>query len=673
MFRKLVTNLPFNPSLISQVSFYTSRIKAENSIRRIGFVFVAITLTVQTLVFISPPERSLAASSNHIINGIKTRDDILNAWDQAGSDIPAIYTTFGVTRDDIAALPQNPNATIKSDEADYWSIGRNSLQAYSGVDDEFKAAQLSIQYAGKDTETDADDLFVYQRQLKAWDIRNPSNSYKAFEGTLSDSGETYWIIVDCGNFTKIGKTVPPAPPTPEPPTPVPPTPPTPPAPPTPEFEITKSIKDKPEFVRPGDTITYNVAYRNTTRDSLAEDVRIEDDLDTSVFNAPDQSDGDALSIVDGTLRYDQDQLGFQQKANTLTFEVTLKDQVPSGTQVCNTARIVSSNATTATSNEVCVPVIVECPFDASISNSNNPNCVAPVVACTAVDFAFNREQRRAGYKTTVSSSNPANTTVTSYTYDFGDGTVQTFEANPQDQFMNSRDHIYEPGAYDTTVTVRYRTTGQEEQDDQSITCVASVDFEANKTLGQSKKVTNITQDTSSDDEGGAGTVRGGDVLEYTIITTNTQNYARSGVDIADYIGDILDYADLDTEHLATQGGTFDAETNKVHWNDLTFSPNSSTEHTFRVTIKDPIPATNSPSSLGTSFDCRISNEYGNEITMNVDCPLVKGLETLPNTGAGSSMLISVVVTTFVGYFFARSRLLAKEIDIVRSDYVGAGV
>jgi len=32
----------------------------------------------------------------------------------------------------------------------------------------------------------------------------------------------------------------------------------------------------------------------------------------------------------------------------------------------------------------------------------------------------------------------------------------------------------------------------------------------------------------------------------------------------------------------------------------------------------------------------------------------------------------VFVTTVVGYFFSRSRLLAKEMDLIRSDYAATG-
>jgi len=651
MFKKLVTNLPFNPSLISQVSFYSKRIKQERFVRRLGLIFVAATMTVQAVAFISPPERSLAASSAHIINGLRTRDDIINAWDQPGSDVPAIYGVFGLTRDDVLALPKTPNATVKSTDADYWSIGRTSLSGYSHIKEEFRSSQITVQYAGEDTETASDDRFIYDRQLKAWDVNNPSNSYRAFEGTISKTGEKFWLLVDCGNFTKIGKYTPPV--TPEKPAP------------KPEVEIKKTIEDRPDHLKPGDSLTYKLSFRNPIKDTLAEDVVIEDQLDTKLFNVPNVSTS-TYSITNGFLRYEYGSLAYTPTYFVVPLTVTLKDQISSGSSLCNQARITASNAPAKTSEKVCVGVINPCRFDSSVASADNPNCVEPKLVCSVVDFALNRSTRKASYRTTVSSSNPANTTILGYTYDFGDSSTQRFNTSV---LTHQADHSYQPGEYDTTVTVHYRTTGQESADDKSISCAANVDFESDQPLGQHKKVANITQNTDGDLAADT-TVNGGDVLEYTVTTTNPQNFDRANVDVSDYIGDILDYADLDTDFLAQQGGTFDAETNKINWTAQTIPASSSLDHVFRVSIKKPIPTTNLPSALGTTFDCKISNAYGNEITININCPLVKGLETLPNTGPGSSIIYSVIITTVVGYFYARSRLVAKELDIVVRDYAG---
>lgn len=690
MFRKLISNLPFNPGLINQVAFYTQRIKQERFVRRLGFFCMSIAMIFHTLMFITPPEKSLATSSNSIINGLSTRDDILNAWDNPSYDIMQIYSRFGLQRSDIAALPMNTNATVTSTDADYWTIGRNSLLSYSNVKQEFKDSQLTIRYDGQQTDDPSDDKFVYQRQLKAWDIVNASNTYKAFKGTIASTGETFWILKDCGNFTKIGKTEtppPPVPPTPEPPAPapspspppVPPTPsptplptpppptpsPTPPPPtsPKPELEIKKSIENQKAHYAPGDTFTYSIGFRNKAVDSLADKVVIDDQLDTKYFSIPDTQTSE-YSIRNGFFHYEYGGLAYSSNYKVVTIEVRLKDQISSGSNVCNEARISSSNAPAITSNNVCVGVIVACPYDSTIADSNNPNCVEPKLVCSTVDFALNRTTRKASFRTIATSTNPANTHIISYMYNFGDNNEQKYSST---LLTHETDHTYQPGAYTIVVTVAYRTTGQTETKDKTITCTASISFDSDQPLGQSKSVANITQNTS-----GAiaekTTVKAGDVLEYTIATTNTQGFDRTDITVSDYVGDVLEYADLDTAKLAESGGAFEPATNKIIWKNMTIPANSSVKKTFQVKIKNPIPSTNQPSTLGTDFDCKISNEYGNEVTMNINCPLVKSVEHLPNTGAGTSMFITGLLTLTIGYFFARSRLIAKELDIVRTDF-----
>ena len=141
--------------------------------------------------------------------------------------------------------------------------------------------------------------------------------------------------------------------------------------------------------------------------------------------------------------------------------------------------------------------------------------------------------------------------------------------------------------------------------------------------------------------------------------------------IEDYIGDILDYANLNVASVTEAGGVYDEETMKVRWENVTIPAKSSVEMSFEVQLKDPVPATNSVST-SASYDCTIENTYGNQLSLDVDCPAVKGIETIPNTGPGESLAMITGITVVVGYFFARSRQLSKEIDIVRTDYAVTG-
>lgn len=49
MFRRLISNLPFSPSLIDQVALYSKQLKRESRIRGIGLVFLGAAVAFQCL------------------------------------------------------------------------------------------------------------------------------------------------------------------------------------------------------------------------------------------------------------------------------------------------------------------------------------------------------------------------------------------------------------------------------------------------------------------------------------------------------------------------------------------------------------------------------------------------------------------------------------------------
>ncbi len=338
-------------------------------------------MLIQTFAVVAPPAKSLQSSPNHIIDGIKSKDDILRAWDASGSDIPAIYGLFGVTRDDINGM--TPTSLFSNDGNDYWTIGRHSLTAYSKVNQKYKDTQVAMQYAGINTSSSVDDKFVYHRQLRAWDINSPGgNTYRgSFKGTIKSTGETFWILGDCGNLTKIGKH----------------------NPPTPALKIVKTIIDKPASLKPGDTYSYLIQYRNTVNNSLAENISITDQFDTSKFDVTKVVPSDA-KVGNGFMEYKIPSLPFSTEYKNITITVKLKSQISSGTEVCNSSQIKATNVASIDKSTVCINVINPCPFDSTIE-SNNSNCSEPKLKCEIVDAAINRTTRKVSVKTTVTSTN----------------------------------------------------------------------------------------------------------------------------------------------------------------------------------------------------------------------------------------------------------------------------
>lgn len=651
MFKKLVSNLPFNPSLINQVGFYADRLKQETSVRRLGFLFMALAMMVQSFAVIRPPEKSYAIDDSHLMSGLKTRADILRYYDNPNSNVKSIFDHYGLTRGDIASLSDKPNDSIfTNDGKDWWTVGTYSLQLRNDVAQKYKDSERPVEYsAGR---------YVYERQWRAFDIINKKGQHrKAWKGTVSATGQTFWIVQSCGNLTWVGKFTPPPTPTPTPePEPS----------PKPKLEIKKSLsKNGP--LKPGDTFVYQIEYRNKKSGSAsAQNVEITDQID--IKNLEVVSPKNMNLAASGYVTIPIGSLPFSPEFKLFEITVRIKDPIPNGTEICNNgASISASNASKATSKKRCLSVIVPCKYDESI-NTNDPNCIKPIVKCSLLDAGINLAERRVRYKTTVTSSNNRLVAIDSYDYDFGDGNQASINSN---EFTNEIEHTYEPGSYTANVVVGFSAPTESGQTKQTAECSKDIEFEEEDPLGQLKFVKNITRDLKGEDAINSK-VRAGEELEYTLQTLNSNNYDRSGITIEDYIGDLLDYATLDEEALKASGGRFDEESKKVLWENVTIPANSKLETKFKIKMVDPIPSTNRPSDQGSNFDCVISNMYGNKISLDVSCPLVKGIETLPNTGPGTSLVVGGIATAFIGYFFARARLLSKELVIIRSDYINTG-
>lgn len=182
-----------------------------------------------------------------------------------------------------------------------------------------------------------------------------------------------------------------------------------------------------------------------------------------------------------------------------------------------------------------------------------------------------------------------------------------------------------------------------------------------------KTAINVTQGLSAE-ETPSSKVKANDVIEYSLITTNPNKTEITDYVVEDYIGDILDYADLDEQFLVKQGGTYDAKSKKVIWTKQKIPASGELRNTFRVKVKATIPVTNSPNATAPDYDCKMQNGYGNEIVLNVDCSVIKAVETLPNTGPGTTIAIAVSISVLSSYFFMRNRIMSKEIGIIKKTY-----
>lgn len=542
MFKKLLSNLPFNPSLINQVSFYAKRLNKEASIRRLGLVFISLTVAVQAFAVISPAEASNQCSSNDVIRcGFRSRSEAVQQCNNNTAGFRSIIEHFGVT---CATLANASTETVNSRAFDnkLYSMGRNP---YS------KPGEFAFNIPSAGT--------FYFRPLSSWGNVN----YKMLSMKTPD-GAPFRIMYDCGNVVVERDYRPPAKP-------------------EPASKITlKKVNDPATAVKPGDIITYTIAFANTGGTSAFFTVndRLSPELE---FISSEHSDW-VFKRTGQTMSWNNNTPPYYTFGNTDAFgtpgfikvQARVKDNVTSGESVCNTAWATDVNPTTREiqnwgDSTVCNKVVIECP----------------------------------------------------------EGTI----AQPDGTCKTPEPEIKEP-----LLTIE-------------------------------KSAQNVTQNI---DDANNTTAQPGDVIEYSLTTQNYgEGEAKDIILKPEKLADILEYANLDLNSL--DGGVFDNDTQSIAWNNrVTIKPGEKIVKSFKVTVKNPLPQTPSPAGNPGSFDLVMTNVYGNTINIKLPGGIIKNTEqvtqTLPNTGPGEALAIGGVLTVVAGYFFARSRLMAKELSFVKQEY-----
>jgi hypothetical protein len=303
------------------------------------------------------------------------------------------------------------------------------------------------------------------------------------------------------------------------------------------------------------------------------------------------------------------------------------------------------------------------------------------------------------YKFSGSATAKNGASVKSYEFDFGDGTNKT-STNP-----NNVLHTYasKDAKYTARLSVNFKVNG-DSKTASSNACTANITVSkpptpppptptpcllnpkllasdenckpcpGNESLWindescipniiQSKTATNTSQGFVD-----ASTViaHSGDQISYTITIENT-GLSPKTVKLEDHLGDVLEYSTL----IDNGGGSFNDTTKVLSWSDATLAPKEKQTRTFVVKVMDEIPATASGASDPTSFDCIMSNVFGNSTNVNVDCPAPKIVENvakeLPHTGPTENIIFSGIIFAITTYFYVRTRQVKREVQLIRKD------
>ncbi len=245
--------------------------------------------------------------------------------------------------------------------------------------------------------------------------------------------------------------------------------------------------------------------------------------------------------------------------------------------------------------------------------------------------------------------------------------------------------VKKAGKFNFRLAVKYREDGvtKNASGNNRGGCVKQVSVEVSKPCDEAEDEDDlyaclelhksVTNETQGIEDANGTEAKAGDVLIYTLSVTNTStNKTIEDFVVEENIADILEYSDV----VDLYGGTL-GEDKIVRWPAADIQPGKTIEQKLKVKVKDPIPQTPVSANNPWSFDLLMTNVYGDTIT--IDLPpnppklIEKTTQDLPNTGPGETLAVAFVVTVGAGYFFARSRLMSKELDIVRSDYAAGGV
>ena len=187
------------------------------------------------------------------------------------------------------------------------------------------------------------------------------------------------------------------------------------------------------------------------------------------------------------------------------------------------------------------------------------------------------------------------------------------------------------------------------------------DVKCSANIIQTKSAANTTQA----EDATAVVAKGSDTIVYSLNLEN-KGLAPSTFSIQEQLDDVLEY----TTVTDMGGGTLTDK--NLTWPTITLQPGEKQTRMFSVKVTDPIPAMGQGADDKTSYDCRIDNVFGNSVSINIECPVEKVIveqtvAELPHTGPTENMIFAGLLLAIVSYFYTRTRMMKKEVRLIRRD------
>jgi uncharacterized repeat protein (TIGR01451 family) len=704
MFRKLVSNLPFSPSLINQLGFYSKRLKKEQFTRKIGLIVTVLAIVVQTMTLLAPAEATLASSPNDIINGggdLSAMQAIINSQkgcDKLGRcDVKQIFAAYGITSANLkTAKYEKIHSTVANN---YWSIGR-AQRSYGGVN-------VSKQIPGTNTT-------VYARTLHGWN----GGLNKWWNAVRVETAQgTRWILTECGNIvTKESQPTQP-----------------------PDVTTTKTVNKS--LVKKGEKVTFTITYKNIGK-GTAKNVLFYDDAPAGLDLV---NDGIATDPIKSPRRWESSRrftmapgqsytykinavvtksgpLTLTNKAcadifdsniynNCDTVPVTVKPPCPIpgkeayavGDPECKTnpalviektsdakdlkiGDIFNYKLTVTNKGDVDLPKVVVrdvAPDEIEFLEFKQPGSQSFSLVTNKRDFVSSefalKKKQSVVFELKAKVLAASTDAVVNQACALSVGTTTTAgacdetpviikEVCPTNQSIDKNDASCRPCPVEGKDNLNFDDPAckpcdetKQNEDGKDISC-----------LELHKKARNITQQI----ENANGTkANAGDSIEYTLSVTNRSKETRKSFVVEENMEDVLEYADI----LDASGATFTTNPVKMlTWKPVDIKPNETITRTVLIKVKSVIPATPASTSDPLSYDMKMINIYGNTVEIELPSSPIKTVEQtvtkLPSTGLGANMIISTLMIMAATYFYFRSRTMVKEVGLVKQQFnYGAGV
>jgi hypothetical protein len=611
----------------------------EAFMRRLGVVLVALSLVIQVFAVVSPPEPTLARVGNDVIPGgavggddLAKQGSLVNHCNANRYDFATILGHFQINCYDLFF---GSVQTIRSTDygGQLYSMGRAPYG---------KPGETPVAIPGAGT--------MYMRPLSSWDSGGAS-SYKAIVGKSGATGQPFMILFSCGNLVIVGKPV----------------------------------------VKPPKQVTCTAILP-----SVASGSRVE--IGTAVI----VKGKSAAKYIDPSEKADY---GYQLIDAQSGAEIEVKRNlgIPFGAYGIGEDKTGQSFTFTRSGH---FQIRLAIGFDGRLApGSATGGCVTDVyvntpppppekeIVCTNLISSFGRGQRitigeEVSVRGQATGRNLSSGQTVDMYYDYTDQSgkiIDTIKAsNVKFDGGSVEDQVSrtfkpdKPGTYTFRLAVKYdgskEAVGSRGGDCAKEVivqepCLEEENSDETECLILSKTARNDTQDIENAD----GTVaQAGDTIVYTLSTKNTSK----GTEVKDYVVeenliDVLQYADI----INLGGGKLD-DYGVARWPATSINPGETLSRKIVIKIKDPIPSTPISTSDPGSYDMKLTNIYGNTINVKLPPNIVKTTEyvttELPNTGPGETIAVGFVILTGSGYFFMRSRLLAKEADLIKEEFAIAG-